>query len=452
MMANINQLMKGTDFGKVLRNANRIPFPYTAVFGCSNKYAADLSHLTPLDVSDKQDGSILFYANPQDQTVYILADGLICAHEDASFMFQGCPGLHKIVFENFDTSCTTNMKGIFSDSELKHLDLSSFDTRQVTDLSSMFDGARKLVSVNLSSFCTDQVSDLSHMFYGCESLQTLDLSGFKTENVTSMMMMFSGCEKLEQLDLRGFHTNSLTQMAGMFVFCRSLEQLDLSSFDVSKVSSMSNLFHGCNSLKSLNLSGWDTRNVTNMREMFCWCNSLKQLELSSFNTSEVTDMARMFYACQSLEQLDVSGFKTDNLTTMAGMFDLCLHLQEPDLSAPQVDEVLDAMEQVHIPMFPAAPEEKDQSAQEKEDADLKALIDEIIHSDPSESLLEKDAPQDAAMEIELNVKLRNIKIPAEPESSEISLADPMEDLNLLEENELEIHDIDLELLIDTQEP
>jgi surface protein len=36
------------------------------------------------------------------------------------------------------------------------------------------------------------------MFYYCNSLKSLDLSNFNTQNVTEMYGMFSGCESLKR--------------------------------------------------------------------------------------------------------------------------------------------------------------------------------------------------------------------------------------------------------------
>ena len=36
------------------------------------------------------------------------------------------------------------------------------------------------------------------MFYGCSSLTNIDLSNFNTNNVTDMYGMFSGCSKLKK--------------------------------------------------------------------------------------------------------------------------------------------------------------------------------------------------------------------------------------------------------------
>ena len=47
------------------------------------------------------------------------------------------------------------------------------------------------------------------MFYHCSNLTKIDLSSFDTKNVTYMGAMFSGCSNLTNLDLSSFDTKML---------------------------------------------------------------------------------------------------------------------------------------------------------------------------------------------------------------------------------------------------
>ena len=50
------------------------------------------------------------------------------------------------------------------------------------------------------------------MFYGCNSLSSLDLSNFNTQNVTDMGYMFAGCNSLSSLNLSNFNTQNIINM------------------------------------------------------------------------------------------------------------------------------------------------------------------------------------------------------------------------------------------------
>ena len=60
---------------------------------------------------------------------------------------------------------------------------------------------------------------MSSMFYGCSSLKTLNLSNFNTYNVTNMIYMFAKCSSLTELNLSNFNfnINNVTNMHGMFL-------------------------------------------------------------------------------------------------------------------------------------------------------------------------------------------------------------------------------------------
>ena len=167
----------------------------------------------------------------------------------------------------------------------------------------------------------------NRLFQNLTALEEIDLSNFDTSNVTSMSAMFSNCSSLESLDLSSFDTSNVTSLAGMFYYCTKLKQLDLSNFDTSKVTTMKSTFNNCNSLEQLDISNFDTSNVTDMSYMFNYCNSLTELDVSSFNTSKVTNMATMFQRCDSLKTLNISNFDTSNVTDMGYIFGSCYNLE-----------------------------------------------------------------------------------------------------------------------------
>lgn len=57
------------------------------------------------------------------------------------------------------------------------------------------------------------------MFSRCSSLTSLDVSKFNTQNVTSMRIMFAGCNNLTSLNLSNFNTQNVEDMLAMFWNC-----------------------------------------------------------------------------------------------------------------------------------------------------------------------------------------------------------------------------------------
>ena len=285
---------------------------------------------------EESDYEIKLWLNPIDKTAYYYAEPeKVYLNADSSRMFFLWYGEQKIKnfleldLSGFNTSNVTNMSQMFARmSNLTTLDLSNFDTSKVTNMSYMFENMYNLTTINLSSFDTSQVTDMHSMFFEISNLTTLDLSSFDTSQVTNMSSMFSGMRDLATLDLSNLDTSKVTDMQSMFSGMRDLATLNLSNFDTSKVTDMQSMFSGMFSLTSLDLSSFDTSQVTNMGFMFYSMTNLVTLDLSNFNTSKVTNMNNMFSLWygdrlkDKLEKIYVNNdFDTTNLTNFSEMFE-----------------------------------------------------------------------------------------------------------------------------------
>lgn len=153
----------------------------------------------------------------------------------------------------------------------------------------------------------DSLTSTRDMFINCGALKTLDVSNFNTTNITDMDSMFHACTNLTSLDLSNFNTSKVTDMNDMFFGCRNLTSLDVSSFNTKNVTNMRSMFQRCDELTSLNLSNFNTSNVTTMNNMFSYCHRLETLTFTNnFTVFKVTDVSQMFYYCENLASLDLS--------------------------------------------------------------------------------------------------------------------------------------------------
>jgi surface protein len=87
------------------------------------------------------------------------------------------------------------------------------------------------------------------MFFLCRNLSSLDLTNFNTGNVTEMWGMFEGCEGLTSLDLTSFNTANVTDMDAMFRGCSTLTTIYASEKFVTDQVHGYDMFSGCTSLK-----------------------------------------------------------------------------------------------------------------------------------------------------------------------------------------------------------
>ena len=73
------------------------------------------------------------------------------------------------------------MQSMFTNTAFSSLDLSSFNTKNVVNMNSMFQRIYNLRSLNVSKFDTSQVTDMFKMFDSCSLLQKLEITNFRTE-------------------------------------------------------------------------------------------------------------------------------------------------------------------------------------------------------------------------------------------------------------------------------
>ena len=126
---------------------------------------------------------------------------------------------------------------------------------------------------------------MSYMFYNSQAT-TIDLSSFDTSNVTNMSSMFVGGQATT-LDLSNFNTSNVTDMSGMF-YNSNATTIDLSSFDTFIVTNMEIMFYGTSNLKTIYASNkFNTDNVTSSYHMFTGSRNLVGGKGTKYNSSYI---------------------------------------------------------------------------------------------------------------------------------------------------------------------
>ena len=217
-------------------------------------------------------------------------------------------GIYTIKYK-FKKKLKTTSSLFFDCSSIISIDLSNFDSSEITSMDCMFANCTSLNIINFSNFDTSFVTDMGLLFYGCINLKHLDLSNFKTKEVTNMSFMFGKCYNLKNLNfLPSFTTISVQKFTGMFYNCISLIKLDLSKFITSNAITLSGMFEFCTSLLSLDISNFRTNDITDLSNMFANC-SLPYLDLSNFVLNKNVNLSGIFSNCEKMNYLKISEFK-----------------------------------------------------------------------------------------------------------------------------------------------
>lgn len=228
-----------------------------------------------LDVSNVTDGSYMFYscANSTEINVSQWNTSKIKYFDK---MFSNCQSLAFLDVNNWDMISGCSLNGMFSYSGITDIDLSKWDTSNISNLSNLFFNCTKLKQIDLHTWNTKSVSTCYWLFRGCSSLEFINIDGWNTCNVYDMDRMFGECSKLITIKgLNKLNTSNVQFMRLMFISDTSLKSLDLSSFDTQNCIDTSQMFRDCYNLKSIYVS--DTfvmTKVYNSTQMFLNCISL----------------------------------------------------------------------------------------------------------------------------------------------------------------------------------
>ena len=160
----------------------------------------------------------------------------------------------------------------------------------IKDCSFMFRCCEIINSIDLSSFNTSEVINMSYMFFNCYNLTSINFGSFNTTNVKEMSSMFYNCNNLYSIDLSSFNINNVNSMAYMFSNCKNLNFIDLPSFDNNNINT-DNMINGCYNLKKIkakkkyifkNMYNLDDNNNKSLKRNYCLYNTIQY----KFNSSE----------------------------------------------------------------------------------------------------------------------------------------------------------------------
>lgn len=268
-------------------------------------------------------------------------------------LFMQATNLNQVTGLSADkTAKVTNMSNMFAGTALTNFDLNNLSGASAQDLSGMFSSMPTLTSLDhLAQFGqrnlnngTNQVTNLSNFVNGDSALTSLDLSGFtNTANLTDLSGAFSGTNA-SSLDVSMLNTANVSSMSDMLSNNQNLTNVKLGKLDARNVENMSALLADDPKLTSIDLSGMQTSaKLTDLSSMFTHDSSVTSLTgLNNLNTSNVYSFNSMFSGLKNLKALDgLSSFDTGKVTDMGSMFSGMSSLNNLNLSNFNTSNVTD---------------------------------------------------------------------------------------------------------------
>ena len=232
-----------------------------------------------------------------------------------------------------NTEGVTSMSGMFKDCKVKHLDLNSLRTHNVTDFSDMFCSCNDLIDLNVDGFDTSKAKDFHGMFQGCIKLTQLNVKHFKVDNVLHMSCLFSKCLRLKVIDLESWDFSQVSDANEMFAYCEKLEKI-IANFNFKMIKEMAFMFCYCTKLSKVDLSHSDLSHVFDFGYTFFKCEGLKDIRFSQGVWQKAKLTLSMFDNCKALERLNLTDVILNDVIRSYAMFDDCDSLKEIYMEHP----------------------------------------------------------------------------------------------------------------------
>lgn len=230
--------------------------------------------------------------------------------ENMQLMFRNTKNLRTVhgLDEKWNTSNVTDMTSMFEGGAIESADgIRNFKTRNVHHMSNMFYQAKNLSNVKGITWDNTYCDEATGMFEDSGLTTTDGLEVFTNNNLASMGRMFMNANKLEDIKaLENWDISNTNDIGKMFTGTTSLKEANLGKWKTSYVSNIVGLFDNSGVKKITGLENWNTKNVWNMGKAFSNTTNLTQIPgIENWNTSSATDMNDMF-ANSSVTSLDIS--------------------------------------------------------------------------------------------------------------------------------------------------
>ena len=312
----------------------------------------------------------------------------------AGLMFHRCANVSYIC-PFILTNKNNSLHGIFSGCHsLTSLDVSNFDTSNVTDMSYAF-YTNNLIELDLSDWDTSNVTNMNHILYSCQNLKTLNISNWNLDNVDNMGWFVNQCNNLNEIIMNDSDYNSINKIVSELPittngskcnFCIGgvddiskvniregwdiMNQYKIAEYKFTNSSDLVPVFnegftytyedvedggvttrtiYGDSLPTMINFAGktnllevyyLETSNLTSAFNLFYSCTGLTYVDLRNSDFSKVETIERMFNTCTNLVAIDgLNDLDISNVDNMGGIFSDCRKLPEINVSNWNVSKV-----------------------------------------------------------------------------------------------------------------
>ena len=229
----------------------------------------------------------------------------------------------------------TRLDYVFNNGKFSSMDLSNWDIGATSKImTACFNSVDGAFDLDLSGWTnTQSINNLTSTFYHSE-FTTINMTGWDTSNVTSFSGTFSNIPNLtDVIGLNDFRANSATSCASLFNNCPNLSfnthnlSNDFGTDLGNSCTNIHSMFDGSgNSLAPPNVTNFDTSLCTTFGNMFKSTDFNAPIDVSNWDTSALTGggwyngVFYMFGYSKGTTNFDLSNWDFSRLTDMTYWF------------------------------------------------------------------------------------------------------------------------------------
>lgn len=295
--------------------------------------AVGMHYINPDNPQDQQSSPWVRFNNDIKKVIF---DGTVTLDQQApQGMFGNLTNVTEYVgLDKVKLSGATSIISMFMNNKsLTKIDLSSWDTSNISIMGLVFSGDEKLTDINVSNWDVRKAGTANGMFSNVAAT-SIDLSGWNPMNLHTLSAMFQNAKNLNHIEYGPeWKANAFIYMTDMFNGT-AFSELDLSTWKTPQLNNLANAFANMRNLTSFKISpDFTTDKVEYFNGAFSGDSKLKTLDINTWDTSKALFMSSMFQSMSSLTDLTLGeNFKVDNVEYFNNMFDGDTVLKQLDFS------------------------------------------------------------------------------------------------------------------------
>ncbi|MFC6180947.1 BspA family leucine-rich repeat surface protein [Lactiplantibacillus daowaiensis] len=184
--------------------------------------------------------------------------------------------ISKVIFDGVVVA-PTSTAGMFDYVQATFENLNNLDTKNVTDMTEMFQGGA-IGDIDISSWDITNVGNMHGMFLASHQLTSIILPTGTPKKLYDVSYLLDECDHLTSVKLNGIDLSKVKSKDSLFAYCSSLTSSTSFDVDVFRIGGGSHdMFKGCTGLTSLNIELLDDGSYTEANGLFKDCTNLETI-------------------------------------------------------------------------------------------------------------------------------------------------------------------------------